>query len=52
MVIISNKKRYFRNAVIDKKWAASIIKKISRAQYIFDQLVIDFDERIPLERKI
>ena len=48
----SNRIIYLRNAVLDKKWAATPMENISTARYTFDQLVMALNEGIQLEREI
>ena len=48
----SNKTRYLRNAVLDKKQAIALLKNISTDQYNFYKLVMALSEIIQFEREI
>ena len=48
----SNKISYIRNGVIRKKWETSPLKNISTSQLNFDQLEMELNESIKLEREI
>ena len=48
----SNKIRYLRDAVLGKKWATTLLKIISTAQYNFEQIVMVLNESIQLKRGV